>query len=76
MDRRRFAFAQAGELWMSDVMHGPTVAIGDRGQRRKAFLDARHGLVNIGFRAFEGLHETPCGVEEHAGNVVGRIVPD
>jgi hypothetical protein len=40
MDRRRFAFAQAGELWMSDVMHGPTVAIGDRGQRRKAYLIA------------------------------------
>jgi transposase len=24
-DRRRFAFAHAGELWMSDVMHGPKV---------------------------------------------------
>ena len=39
-DRRRFAFAYAGELWMSDVMHGPTVAIGDRGQRRKTYLIA------------------------------------
>jgi len=39
-DRRRFAFAHAGELWMSDVMHGPTVAVGDRGQRHKAFLIA------------------------------------
>jgi transposase InsO family protein len=37
-DRRRFAFAHAGELWMSDVMHGPTVAVG--GQRRKAYLIA------------------------------------
>ena len=25
-DRRRFAFAHAGQLWMSDVMHGPSVA--------------------------------------------------
>jgi putative transposase len=39
-DRRRFAFAYAGELWMSDVMHGPTVAIGERGQRRKTYLIA------------------------------------
>ena len=39
-DRRRFAFAHAGELWMSDVMHGPTVAIGERGQRRKTYLIA------------------------------------
>jgi len=39
-DRRRFAFDHAGELWMSDVMHGPTVAIGERGQRHKAYLIA------------------------------------
>ena len=39
-DRRRFAFAHAGELWMSDVMHGPPVAVGDRGQRHKAYLIA------------------------------------
>jgi transposase InsO family protein len=38
-DRRRFAFAQAGELWMSDVMHGPSVAMPGRG-RRKAYLIA------------------------------------
>jgi transposase InsO family protein len=41
-DRRRFAFAHAGELWMSDVMHGPSVAVPGRGRRRTyliAFLD-------------------------------------
>jgi putative transposase len=41
-DRRRFAFAQAGELWMSDVMHGPSVTVGDRTKRKTyliAFLD-------------------------------------
>ena len=41
-DRRRFAFAHAGELWMSDVMHGPSVAIPGRGRRKTyliAFLD-------------------------------------
>jgi transposase InsO family protein len=41
-DRRRFAFAQAGELWMSDVMHGPSVVVGERTKRKTyliAFLD-------------------------------------
>ena len=41
-DRRRFAFAYAGELWMSDVMHGPSVAVPGRGRRKSyliAFLD-------------------------------------
>jgi hypothetical protein len=35
-DRRRFAFDKAGELWMSDVMHGPTVMVD--GRRRKSYL--------------------------------------
>jgi transposase InsO family protein len=41
-DRRRFAFASAGELWMSDVMHGPAVVVGERVKRKTyllAFLD-------------------------------------
>jgi transposase InsO family protein len=38
-DRRRFAFERAGQLWMSDVMHGPTVGVGG-GVRRKAYLIA------------------------------------
>ena len=37
-DRRRFAYRDAGELWMSDVMHGPKVSDGRR--RRKTFLIA------------------------------------
>jgi transposase InsO family protein len=37
-DRRRFAFQQAGELWMSDVMHGPSVMVD--GRKRKAYLIA------------------------------------
>jgi len=39
VDRRRFAFEQAGQLWMSDVMHGPAVI--DTGRRkRKTYLIA------------------------------------
>ena len=37
-DRRRFAFRDAGEMWMSDVMHGPKVR--DARRRRKTFLIA------------------------------------
>ncbi|MDE0223374.1 MAG: DDE-type integrase/transposase/recombinase [Spirochaetaceae bacterium] len=37
-DRRRFAHRYAGELWMSDVMHGPAVRDGRR--RRKTYLIA------------------------------------
>ena len=37
-DRRRFAFEKAGEMWMSDVMHGPSVMV--EGRKRKAYLIA------------------------------------
>lgn len=36
-DRRRFAFERAGQLWMSDVMHGPAVPLLGRA-RRKTYL--------------------------------------
>jgi transposase InsO family protein len=36
-DRRRFSYEKAGELWMSDVMHGPAVAV-DGKRRRKTYL--------------------------------------
>lgn len=36
-DRRRFAFDKAGELWMSDVMHGPAVA-SEGSRKRKSYL--------------------------------------
>ena len=37
-DRRRFAYRQAGQLWMSDVLHGPKAPDGRR--RRKTYLIA------------------------------------
>jgi putative transposase len=54
-DRRRFAFARAGELWMSDVMHGPSVPVDGRGRRKTyliGFLDdgtrvAPHGAFTL-----------------------------
>lgn len=38
-DRRRFAFDKANELWMSDVMHGPSV-VADGKRKRKTYLIA------------------------------------
>ena len=38
-DRRHFAFEKAGELWMSDVMHGPSVLLSDK-KKKKAYLIA------------------------------------
>jgi transposase InsO family protein len=39
LDRRRFAFEKAGEMWMSDVMYGPSVFIEGR-TKRKTYLIA------------------------------------
>jgi putative transposase len=36
-DRRQFAFEKAGELWMSDVMHGPAVIVSGR-RKQKTYL--------------------------------------
>ncbi len=38
-DRRRFAFDKAAELWMSDVMHGPSVRVEGR-KKSKTYLHA------------------------------------
>ena len=40
-DCRRFAYRHAGQLWMSDVMHGPKVKVGQRRHRSYliAFID-------------------------------------
>lgn len=56
-DRRRFAFERAGQLGMSDVMHGPAVAVA--GQRKQktyliAFLDdATRGVPFAAFSLAE-----------------------
>ena len=38
-DRRRFAYESAGDMWQSDVMHGPKVR-DERGHARKTYLIA------------------------------------
>ena len=60
-DRRRFSYRLAGELWMSDVMHGPPIPDG-RGHRRKtyliAFIDDATRVVP--FAAFAFSESTPA----------------
>ena len=58
-DRRRFAYRDAGELWISDVMHGPKVRDGRR--RRKSFLiafidDATRVIPFAAFAYIQGEH--------------------
>jgi len=38
-DHRHFSYERAGELWMSDVMHGPAVVVGGR-RKQKTYLIA------------------------------------
>jgi transposase InsO family protein len=41
-DHRRFSFEHAGELWMSDVMHGPAVVVSGNSKRKTYLL----GLID------------------------------
>lgn len=60
VDRRRFAFRDAGQLWTSDVCHGPTlVAEGSTRRRRKSYLiafldDATRVVPHAAFAFSEG----------------------
>jgi transposase InsO family protein len=54
-DRRRFAYQYAGQLWMSDVMHGPSVPQDGRRKRKTyliAFLDDATRVITHAAFAF------------------------
>ena len=56
-DRRRFSYEHAGELWMSDVMHGPSVFVGNK-RKQKTYLvglldDATRVVPYCGFALSE-----------------------
>lgn len=54
-DRRHFAYEKAGELWMSDVMHGPSVPLSDKKKRKTyliGFLDDATRIVPYASFAF------------------------
>lgn len=67
-DRRRFEYADAGDLWMSDVMYGPKIREGQRMRRTYliAFIDDATRLVpHAAFALSEGT-SSYLAVFEHA----------
>jgi putative transposase len=75
-DRRRFAFERAGELWMSDVMHGPAVLTASR-QKRRAYLIALLDDATrvIPFAAFALAENTQAYLPVLKGALVRRGIP-
>ena len=74
-DRRRFAFREAGELWMSDVMHGPKVRHGRT--RRKTYLIAfiDDATRVIPFAAFALAENVPAFLPVFRNALIRRGLP-
>ena len=74
-DRRRFAFRDAGELWMSDVMHGPKVRHGR--SRRKSYLVAfiDDATRVIPFAAFAGAENVQAFLPIFKNALIRRGLP-
>jgi hypothetical protein len=75
-DRRRFAFERAGQLWLSDVMHGPSVRVGERRKHKTyliAFLDdATRVIPYAAFALAENTHAERSHRELARGNLRSR----
>jgi hypothetical protein len=56
-DRRRFAYERAGELWMSDVMHGPSVVVGGRRKQKTYLIGLLDDATRVVHYAAFALHE-------------------
>ena len=74
-DRRRFAFREAGQLWMGDVMHGPKVKAGRT--RRKAYLIAfiDDATRVVPFAAFALAESVQAFLPVLKGAVIRRGIP-
>lgn len=68
-DRRRFEFQKAGELCMSDVMHGPGLTVAGKRKTKTyliAFLDDATRVIPFAAFALAENTETFCGVFKQA----------
>jgi transposase InsO family protein len=68
-DRRRFQFQKAGELCMSDVMHGPGVTVAGRRKAKTyliAFIDDATRVIPFAAFALSENTEAFCGVFKQA----------
>ncbi|WP_373047156.1 DDE-type integrase/transposase/recombinase [Vulgatibacter sp.] len=75
-DHRRFAFQKAGDLWMSDVMHGPAVMVPGKGKRKTyliAFLDDATRVIP--FSAFATSENTTAFLPVLKQAVMRRGIP-
>lgn len=75
-DHRRFAFQKAGDLWMSDVMHGPAVGVPGKGKRKAyliAFLDDATRVIP--FAAFALAENTTAFLPVLKQAVMRRGIP-
>ncbi|MCB1882270.1 MAG: transposase, partial [Gammaproteobacteria bacterium] len=76
-DRRRFAYQYAGQLWMSDVMHGPSVPQDGRRKRKTyliAFLDDATRVITHAAFAFAENTRTFLPIFKHA--LLRRGIPE
>lgn len=68
-DRRHFQFQKAGDLWMSDVMHGPAVIVAGKRKAKAyliAFLDDATRIIPFAAFALSENTEAFCGVFKQA----------
>jgi transposase InsO family protein len=75
-DRRRFAYQKAGELWMSDVMHGPAVRQSNNKKRKTyliAFLDDATRVVP--FARFTSSENTQAFLPVFEQAIMRRGIP-
>jgi transposase InsO family protein len=75
-DLRRFSFEKAGELWMSDVMHGPAVRAEGRKKRKTylvAFIDDATRVVP--FAAFAHSEKSAAFLPVFKDAILRRGIP-
>lgn len=76
LDHRRFGFEAANDLWMSDVMHGPSVAVGGKVRRKSyliAFIDDATRVVP--FAAFALSENTAAFLPQLHQAIMRRGIP-
>ncbi len=75
-DHRRFSYKYAGDLWMSDVMHGPAIKT-DGGRKRKTYLIAfiDDATRVIPYAAFAHSENTASFMEVFQQAILRRGIP-
>lgn len=76
LDHRRFGFETANDLWMSDVMHGPSVVVAGKTRRKSyliAFIDDATRVVP--FAAFALSESTAAFLPQLQQAIMRRGIP-